>query len=303
MAACGSAQRHYPAAAAVVHPVAQAATASQTVTFAQTPGEEPQYVFPLNPSEFYTFGNDQRFDYLLYPPLYSLDNNGEPGLNASRSLAQPAKFTVNKAGDSVATLVLKHYSWSDGKPVTSRDVQFWMNLMIANKAEWGDYVPKQFPDNIKKIAYPSASKIVVTFNSKYNTTWLQDNELVQINPIPQHVWDRTSLTGKVGNYDMTTKGAVAVRNFLNAQSRQGSTYATSPLWRVVDGAWKISQFVPSTGYLALVRNTKYSGPAGGNVTKLIELPFTSTVAEMNALRSGSVDYGYVPTEDATAGQE
>ena len=51
----------------------------------------------------------------------------------------------------------------------------------------------------------------------------------------------------VGNYDQTTAGAKAVRNFLDSQAHNIGTYATNPLWQVVDGPWKLSQF-RSDGY-------------------------------------------------------
>jgi peptide/nickel transport system substrate-binding protein len=276
---------------------------STTASFAERPGSPPVYIFPLNPAAYFTFANDEQFDYLLYPPLYWIDRNGGPFLNNQESLAQPARFSVDAKHQTVATIVLKKYRWSDGTPVTSRDIEFWMNLLVANKAQWGDYVPHQFPDNVVTIKYPSSSRVVITFDKVYNHSWLQLNELDQIFPIPQHVWDKTAMNGKVGNYDRTKKGAVAVRNFLNAQSKQGTAYVTNPLWKVVDGPWKISQFEPSTGYAAFAKNSHYSGPFPGNITKFVEMPFTSTSAELNAVRSGSVDYGYLPVEDVTSGQK
>ena len=36
-------------------------------------------------------------------------------------------------------------------------------------------------------------------------------------PVLQHAWDKTSATGKVGNYDETTAGAKSVFDFLNSR--------------------------------------------------------------------------------------
>ena len=281
-------------------------THGATVTFAEQPGSPPDYVFPLQPAEWFTFANDQEFSYLLYPTLYWIDKNGEPVVNDAMSLADPPVFSVNAAHDTVATITLKNIEWSDGVPLTTRDVEFWMNLLIANKTEWGDYVPGQFPDNVKSISYLSKTRFAITFNRTYNQYWLQQNELNSIIPMPQHAWDRTSLSGPVGNYDESKKGAVAVWTFLNKQSTEGSTYATSPLWRVVDGPWEIEPKVgynATTGYLVLVPNPRYFGESTHSVAKFIEEPFTSTSAEFDAVRSGSVDYGFLPLEDATSGLE
>ena len=36
--------------------------------------------------------------------------------------------------------------WSDGTPVTTRDVEFWWNLVTNNKDEWASYKKGFFPD-------------------------------------------------------------------------------------------------------------------------------------------------------------
>jgi peptide/nickel transport system substrate-binding protein len=72
-----------------------------------------------------------------------------------------------------------------------------------------------------------------------------------------------------------------------------TTYATNPLWQVVDGPWKLSAFTTG-GEATFVRNRSYSGPATGSITTFIELPFTTATAEINVLRSGnSLDVGYL----------
>ena len=48
------------------------------------------------------------------------------------------------------TVTLKHYMWSDGAPVTARDLVFYINLGKAEGATWGNYSgPTQFPYNLK----------------------------------------------------------------------------------------------------------------------------------------------------------
>ncbi len=96
---------------------------------------------------------------------------------------------------------------------------------------------------------------------------------------------------------MTPAGALKVYKFLNTQSTQQATYTSNPLWKVVDGPWNLSAFSPSTGYSAFVPNPTYGGPGKPKIAKLEELPFTSDIAEFDALRSGQLDYGYLPSED------
>jgi peptide/nickel transport system substrate-binding protein len=101
----------------------------------------------------------------------------------------------------------------------------------------------------------------------------------------------------VGNYDETTAGATAVWNFLQKEGAQESTFATNPLWQVVDGPWKLSQF-QSDGYYTYVPNKNYSGPDKPILDKIITTPFTDDTAEMNTLRSGTtLDLAGVPLND------
>jgi len=294
VAGCGSATVSRPAARQVVQ--------NATVSFALPPNVTPNYIFPLVPLGNFSVYNAETFSYLMWMPLYWFGNHGAASFNPGESLAQPAVFSTNAKGDSVATITLKPgLKWSDGKPVTTRDVRFWMNLLkTAVKlapTNWGAFVPGNFPDNVSSIAYNSASKMTLTFNGHYNTYWLLYNELSQMYPIPQHLWDRTSLGGPVGNYDLTTAGATKVYNFLTAQSKTLSTYSTNRLWKVVDGPFLLSRYISATGYTVLSANSRYSGSDKPTIAKLIEQPYTSDTAEFDALRAGQVDYGYIPTAD------
>ena len=68
---------------------------------------------------------------------------------------------------------------------------------------------------------------------------------------------------------------------------------------VVDGPWHLSSFSPS-GYVAMKPNPHYSGPVKPRLDRFVELPFTSSAAEFNALVGGKVSVGYLPTEDITS---
>ena len=88
----------------------------------------------------------------------------------------------------------------------------------------------------------------------------------------------------------------AVYTFLTAQSKQAGTYASSPLWKVVDGPWKLSSF-STDGHVTMVPNTSYSGPVKPKLAAIKFVPFTSDSAEYTALKTGQVDVGNVPTQD------
>ncbi len=298
LSACGGAKSGHTASTR-----AEAASVFKggTATFALQPGNTPTYILPLVSAAYFTLVNEDEFEWITYRPLFWFGRVGTTtNFNPQQSLAYKPRFSVNPAGDTVAKVRLKPWVWSDGKPVTTRDVEFWMNLLEANKQDWGVYVPGAWPDIIKSIAYTSKTSFTIVFKRRYNLNWLLQDEMAQIFPLPQHVWDKVSTSSPVGNYDMTPAGARRVYKFLNAQSRDTSTYGSNPLWKVDDGPWILQSYNTGTGQTTLVRNPRYPGPRSGQVKRVVEMPYTSNSAEFTALKAGSLDVGYVPPSDMSA---
>lgn len=271
-----------------------------TVTFALPPTTTPNYILPLMGSAYYSNVNLFNFQQEMFRPLYwygpagTAPGQGVYNLNSSLSLAKPPVYSDN---DKVVTINLLPYKWADGQPVTARDVQFFMNLLDAETSIWPVYVPGEFPSNVTKVVIDSPTQLTFDLNASYSPTWFTDNELSQITPFPQHAWDKESASGSIGNYDTTTAGAKAVYAYLSKEASSPSSYATNPLWKVVDGPFTLQQFQTS-GYTVFVPNKNYTGSVKPHISKLILKPFTTDTAEYNALRSGSVTYGYIPPQDA-----
>jgi peptide/nickel transport system substrate-binding protein len=269
-----------------------------TATIALSPSDSQfNFIFPLLNFENDSFANVVYSEYLMWRPLYWFGSPGHVGVNFKESLADPPSVTTS-GGKTVATIQLKPYRWSDGTPLTSRDVQFWIDLLKADKTQFWGYEPGEFPDNLTSLDVLSSSRFTLTFSHPYSAEWLY-NQLALIIPLPQHAWDKESPAGPVGNYDTTTAGAQAVASFLLAQNKDLSTYATNPLWQVVDGPWKLTSYAPSTGDATYVRNPKFSGPATGSLHAIRIVSDASDIDEFDELLSSSgVDYGYVPFNDA-----
>jgi peptide/nickel transport system substrate-binding protein len=295
LAACGSSSTgtNRPSASRVKGGVAY---------FAERPGANPNYIFPLTPGSDFSIANTSLFQVLMYPTLYFFGVGNKANLNTRLSLANAPVYSNH---DRTVTITLKKYKWSDGEPVTSRNVIFWMNLLKANRTDWGAYVPGAFPDNVVSYSAPNSSTVVFQLNKSYSPTWFTYNELSQITPLPM-AWDRTSLSQPAPSPtaanlpDTTTAGAQAVYRFLNTQAQNPSTYATSPVWSVVDGPWKLQSFT-TNGRAVFVPNHRYSGPAKPSLSKFVELPFTSAAGEFNVLRAGNnaITYGYLPVTDVS----
>jgi peptide/nickel transport system substrate-binding protein len=254
----------------------------------------PNYIFPIMGGAVYSNVNVYNFQPEMFRPLYWFGDGASPTLNAKLSLAYAPTYSN---GGKTVTIKLKKYEWSDGTPVTSEDILFFMQMLKAKQAVWPAYVPGEFPANVVSMSAPNATTAVFTLDKAYSTNWFLANELSQITPLPAQVWDKESTTGKIGNYTTTTAGALAVWNYLTAQASSLTTYDTNPLWQVVDGPFKLKTF-ETTGYTVFQKNTKYSGHKP-DYSELTLEPFTTDAAEFNALRAGTIDYGYVPPEDSS----
>ena len=262
-----------------------------TAVWAEPPSSVPTYIFPYVDSS--NISNLNLFDlqYLMYRPLYWFGQNGQPEPNNSLSLANTP--VVN--GRNV-TITLKHYMWSDGTQVTAQNVMFWLNMEKALPADYGAYTG--FPANMSSIKVVSPTEIQMTMSKPYSASWLQYNDLSEIVPMPT-AWDRTA--SGPSHCETTVSDCAAVYSYLNKQAENLSGYATSPIWGVVDGPWRLSSF-NADGHNTFVPNKKYSGPVKPKLSAFQEVPFTTDSAEYDVLRSPSsstkIDVGYLPDQDA-----
>ncbi len=266
------------------------------IKYAELPGSSANYIFPETSTANQSLYNNSQFINLMWPLVYRLAPD-QPTLDYAHSMANPPVW--NKT-DTAVTVTLKPYKWSDGTPVTARDVVFYINLGKAMGATWGNYGgPTQFPYNLKSYTAVNASTIRFVLKSPANPTYFDDNGIDFITPIPQHAWDKTSASGPIGNYDMTASGAAAVLAFLQKQASNSTTYTTNPLWKVVDGPWQLQNFGGQSSPDVFVPNPNYSGPRP-HVSEFEEIPFTTDTAEFTSLKAGTLNYGYVPTVDIPA---
>jgi peptide/nickel transport system substrate-binding protein len=263
-----------------------------TATWAELPSDTPNYIFPFTSSSYISVSNLEDFSYLLYRPMYWFGIGTNPELNSSLSLANYPTFSGNNV-----TITLKPYKWSNGQPVTAQNVMFWLNMLSSvGSLDWGAYTgfPNTIVSNIKVV---SPTELTMTMDKSYNHNWFVYNELSQITPMPE-AWDRTA--SGPSHCSTVPADCAAVYSYLNDQSKDMSTYATSPLWGVVDGPWKLTAFSPD-GHLTMVPNKLYSGPVKPRLSEFKEVPFTTDAAEYDVLRSPAsstkVDVGYIPTQD------
>lgn len=273
-----------------------------TVYFAQAPGSGPNYIFPMYSAEFCGNANIGQLNMLLYKPLYWYGDNYSPTVDYDQSIGR--KPTVSNGGRTF-TIRLNKYKWSDGEKVSADGLVFWMNMMEADAASgWCGFAPGYIPQNVKSYRAVNTSTFQITFTKRYNPTWVLYQELAQLYPLPL-AWDRTSLSQPVPksfrhSVGASVKGAGRVYRFLNQQSRHTASWASSPLWRVVDGPFKLQSFT-NTQRATLVVNRTYSGSPKPTIAKLIEVPFTSDSNLFDEIKSSgpsALTISELPAQDA-----
>lgn len=270
-----------------------AANSGGSATFALPPDATPNWIFPIGtPGHLASYNGSIQAE--MYLPLYSYDTTS--GTLAIDESASAAQAPVYSNGDKTVTITLNNRTWSNGKKLTSRDVQFWYNLVKAGKSQWGAYSPGQMPDNIASLTIVNDQTFRLQLTKAYNPGWFTANQLTLITPIPQSAWDVTSDGGQVGNYDQTTAGAKQVLSYLIGASGKIASYDSSPLWKVTDGPFTLQSW-NTGGQVVLAKSKTFGGAGAAKLSTVTYLPFTSDEAEFNELRSGGIDYGYLPITD------
>jgi peptide/nickel transport system substrate-binding protein len=282
-----------------------------TAYWAELPSATPNMIFPFDPTGFFSVPNINQFQYLMYRPLFWFSVGGTANLNTKLSLAQ---VPVYSNGTKTVTVTLKHYVWSNGETVTAQDVVFWMNMMHSEKDNFGAYVPgiNAIPDDVSNVVATSPTVVTFTLTGAVNSSWYTYNNLSQITPMPE-AWDITSTGAAAGSggcfsgaYGTASTDAACAKvwSFLTSQAGYNpsnpsatnnsfTSYATNPIWQVVDGPFRLTNF-DATGDVTMVPNKDYSGPVKPTISKFVEVPFTAEPAEYNALLGGKLTVGYEP---------
>jgi peptide/nickel transport system substrate-binding protein len=226
---------------------------------------EPNWWFPISPASVCSTINGDT-NGLMYRPLLFISS--KDGINYSRSIA--SGITVSNHDTTYTIHLNPNWKWSNGDPITAKDVQLGYNILIAssqNNAVWTQCgagiggVPQDFASGTAT----GTDTFVVKTTAPVNPTWFELNGLAQIIPIPQ-VWNHSS--------NMATE-----LKFI--QKYGNSPY--NPLFNVVDGPYKFAGF-KNNSYWKLVANPKYSGPTKATITSITFEYYTSSAAQFAAMR-------------------
>ena len=280
-----------------------------TARVAEISGTQPVAIFPmLTPVE--NNSQDAAFQWEMYAPLYFYGANDKIALDTTDSVAQSTSWSGD--GKSV-TITLKNWQWSNGEATTAQDALFFLNMLKVNETNWALFTPankeigaEYFPDNVVS-ATASGQALTINFDKAYNQTWMQENWLSAITPLPL-AWDKTSATatGKCSQdaYDSAAAktDCAATYKYLAAESTDAKNWASSPLWSIVDGPFKLKSFNNTSDAYSIVANTKYSGTDKARLDEVDFVPYTSDTSQYAAMKAGSksknaVQVGGIPAQD------
>ncbi len=268
-----------------------------TITYAMVPGAVPNWILPMPTSATNSVYNVFNFEWQMWPPMYYAPRGSTPTVDPTLSVANAPTWSN---GDKTMTITVKPWKWSNGQTVSSKDLLFTFDMIKAgvkaSPANWAYYVPGYFPDIISSMSTPNATTLVVNMSKAVNPTWMEEDILGGVPVMPSAEWSKDSASGPTIDFT-NAANAAKIFAFLTAASKSVSTYATNPLWQTVYGPYKLSSFNDTTGAFTMVPNTSYSGPHASPMSNYTGVPFTSNAAEWNAVKTGSVDVGYIPQED------
>lgn len=246
-----------------------------TVVMAMEPLVAPNWFFPVFSSTAYTVTNLQATA-LMYKPL--LDITKTDAINYAHSLVKP--ISVNKTDTQFTLTMNPKYRWSNGQPITARDVVFdWDIIKAASQsgAVWGyggagiGGVPKDW----QSVTAPNSHTVIITTTKPVNPVWFIHNGIGQLEPVPASAWDKYPT-----NINRELRFIQSVANSPN-----------NPVYRIVDGPYRFENYQPNN-FWEWVPNPHYDGKRSSIGHFMLKYE-TSTAAEFTQLKSGAVNVGYL----------
>ena len=183
----------------------------------------------------------------------------------SRSIAKSIRVSSD---DTVFTVTMRPWRWSDGVPVTARDVNFTYQLIKRMGPVYLNYDSGGIPNLVKSFTELGAEKFRIITTRPVNPEWFELTGLAQLVPYPEHAWRKYTIDEMF--------------------RRQ-----TDPnFFKVVDGPYEIERFRIGR-YITFVPNPTYAGRRS-TIGRLVLLFLHSSEGEVEALKAGTIDMSNLP---------
>jgi len=234
-------------------------------------GTPPASVTSLNPFLSGTLYDAEASGMLYYGLLWV---NREHRIDWSRSLATSIEVSPD---NTVFTVTMKPWHWSDGVPVTTRDVKFTYDLIKRLGPIYLNYGSGGMPTLVKSFTVLGPEKFRIVTRQPVNPDWFELAGIAQLAPFPEHSW-----------------GGYSIDEMYQRQS-------DPDFFRIVDGPYKIQTFRMGR-YISFVPNPAYEGHRS-RISRFVMLFLHSSGAEISALKSGTIDMSNLPFSLWQAGHE
>ena len=245
-----------------------------TIEYALPPQTNLTWFLPIVNAANDSVYNTQFVDQ-MYKPLLWINNDYT--INWKSSVA--SKVTYNKQGTVYHVFLNKKWKWSNGQPVTSKDLMFTWNVVKAASsskapAPWpfvgvgtGD-----IPSGIKSVVANNNYEVTFTLDKPANQQWFIYNGLIQLTPMPAASMDKYSN--------------------INQELKYLGSNATNAMFdKVVDGPFIVKSATSSQSWV-LVPNKNYAGHKS-TVSKIVFNFEASNTAELAAIKTGAINVGYL----------
>lgn len=268
-----------------------------TITAGQLAGQTPAQILPVVGGAGCT---TPTLDFISqqYLPLYAGPKGVTPAVNEALSAA---RLPVYSDGDRTVTITLKPgLRWSDGAPVDASDLIFDIDLLraavSASPANWCQSQAGQFPSDVAAVSARGRRTVVLTLTHRVNPEWFTADQLEDVGaglyPLPSTVWNVDATGGAhVTTWASDPAAALAIFKYLQAQGADTGTFASNPLWKVVDGPFELASFNASSGAYKLVRNPRYGLRPRPLLAGVSVRTYSDPQAMLAALRTGRLELG------------
>ena len=238
----------------------------------------------------------------MYLQLYNNEAYGSSaGINYGLSLAAKPVFSD---GDKTVTIQLKKgYKWSNGDPVDAQDLLFDVALIKAGVAEsaanWASFTPGYFPQSLASIGATGPYTVVMHLKRAFNPGFFLNDQLgLNVTPLPSQAWNVASAGGPHLNWNIPAN-AKKIYDYLGKAGGQVGDFATNPLWKIADGPFVLSSFVPVTSSWTAKVNPTYGGSPKPHLDSVQGVTYTGITPMLNAMRTNSLDIGTVDFSQLT----
>src|SRR6266487_1294535 len=132
----------------------------------------PTWIMPVTPGANGSVYTAYSFQYQMWRPTNFFPSGSSQTENKALSVANDPVWSNS---DKTVTIKYKNWTWSDGKPVTSTDAEFFIDLTRAavgiSAADYSQYTKGVgIPDQVVSMSTPDSHTLVINLNKSVNPT-------------------------------------------------------------------------------------------------------------------------------------